>query len=130
MMIDESARVAVSLRLDITVCLLHSCRWRSAVQCDGLHGLNGHETGGRHVRHSELSTIINRSLTSINHPSILEPVGMTRSHSRSPDPLPNWQAFCLGCNLCGHSCLFQPNSASRMSRRSSNKSRGVKKREI
>ena len=84
---DESVRVAVSLRLGTTVCLPHTCRCRSAVQSNGLHGLNCSQTGGRHARHSELNTIIHRFLTSINQPFVLEPVGMTRSDGRRPDGL-------------------------------------------
>ena len=91
---DESIRIAVGLRLGTPVCIPHTCKCSKAVQNNGLHGLDCHKTGGRHARHSELNAIVHRSLAAINQPSILEPVGMTRSDGRRPDGLTlfPWQA--------------------------------------
>ena len=102
---DESTRIAVGLRLGTRVCLPHTCRCSAEVCESGLHGLDCRKSVGRFSRHSEINSIIHRSLSTINKPSILEPVGMTRSDGRRPDgmtlfPWENgkplvWDATCV-----------------------------------
>ena len=82
---DEAVRIAISLRLGSNVVVPHTCRCSAAVRQDGLHGLDCQKSAGRYARHSELNTIIHRSLASIGRPSILEPNGMTRQDGRRPD---------------------------------------------
>ena len=84
---DEAVRISVSLRLGSNICIPHTCRCSGNVDADGQHGLHCQKSAGRHPRHSELNTIIHRSLSSIGRPSILEPVGMTREDGRRPDGL-------------------------------------------
>ena len=82
---DESVRIATSLRLGSKICEPHSCKCSAAVQSNGFHGLDCNKSAGRHARHAELNAIVHRSLTTLNHPSLLEPVGMTREDGRRPD---------------------------------------------
>ena len=84
---DEAVRIAVSLRLGVDVCVPHTCKCSATVMQDGLHGLDCQKSAGRHARHSELNSIIHRSLASVGKPSILEPNGMTRQDGRRPDGL-------------------------------------------
>ena len=85
---DEAVRIAVSLRLGCNICVPHTCRCSAEVRSDGLHGLDCERSSGRHARHSELNTIVHRSLSSIGRPSFLEPCGMTRQDGRRPDRVP------------------------------------------
>ena len=82
---DEAVRIAVSLRLGCQICVPHTCLCSSAVDSNGLHGLDCQRSSGRWARHAELNTIVHRSLASIGRPSVLEPVGMTREDGRRPD---------------------------------------------
>ena len=82
---NESVRIAVSLRLGSRVCVPHNCKCSAVVQSNGLHGLDCRKSAGRHARHSELNSVIHRTLTALNQPSLLEPVGMTREDGRRPD---------------------------------------------
>ena len=84
---EESVRIAVSLRLGAPICLAHKCKCTAQVQNDGLHGLDCKKSAGRFARHAELNNIIHRSLTTIGHPSVLEPSGITRDDGRRPDGL-------------------------------------------
>ena len=83
---DEAVRIAVSLRLGCNVCVPHTCICSATVGKDGLHGLDCLKgSKGRNARHSELNTIVHRSLAAVGRPSILEPSGMTRQDGRRPD---------------------------------------------
>ena len=82
---DEAVRIAASLRLGAPICIPHTSQCSKAVESNGLHGLDCGKGSGRFARHSELNTIIHRSLSSINRPSILEPTGLTRTDGRRPD---------------------------------------------
>jgi len=50
----------------------------------GLHGLSCDKNAGRFPRHSAINSILKRSLTCIDLPSTLEPVGLTND-GRRPD---------------------------------------------
>ena len=85
---DEAVRIAVGIRLGSAICEAHACRCSGRVHSNGLHGLDCSKSAGRFARHSELNSIIHKSLSAVNRPSILEPPGMTRHDGRRPDGLP------------------------------------------
>jgi hypothetical protein len=49
------------------------------------HGLSCFKSSGRFSRHTEINSIINRSLTSIHVNSTLEPNGLSRDDGKRPD---------------------------------------------
>ena len=56
---DDVIRIAVGLRLGLTVCHPHACSDCSAeVNDDGIHGLSCRYSRGHHSRHSALNDIM------------------------------------------------------------------------
>jgi hypothetical protein len=51
----------------------------------GIHGLSCSKSSGRFSRHTEINSIINRSLISIHVNSTLEPNGLSRDDGKRPD---------------------------------------------
>ena len=51
----------------------------------GTHGLSCRRSPGRIPRHEALKSIIQQSLTAAKVPSILEPVGLSRTDNKRPD---------------------------------------------
>ena len=94
---DEVLRVAVGLRLGVTLCRPHKCHQCGAeVNHLGLHGLSCRRSQGRHL--------LKRSLASAKIPSLLEPTGIARSDGRRPDgisvmPWRNGRTLVMGCHL-------------------------------
>lgn len=85
---DETIRIAVGLRLGAPLCVQHHCQHcNELVDESGTHGLSCIRSEGRLPRHSDLNLLIQRSLTSINIPSVLEPSGLYRRDGRRPDGL-------------------------------------------
>ena len=83
---DETTRVAVGLRLGTPLCRPHECSNCGAMVDDlATHGLSCRFSEGRHPRHAEMNSIIQRSLTSAKVPSRLEPSGLYRSDGKRPD---------------------------------------------
>ena len=83
---DEVLRVAVGLRLGVTLCRPHKCHQCGAeVNHLGLHGLSCRRSQGRHPRHAAVNDLLKRSLASAKIPSLLEPTGIARSDGRRPD---------------------------------------------
>jgi len=69
------------------------------------HGLSCTKNAGRFPRHSTINAILKRSLTYINLPSTLEPIGLNKWwEARWIDfgPLVQKPKFSMGCNSCGH----------------------------
>jgi hypothetical protein len=101
----DSLRVAVALRLGADICEPHDCGCGEHVDKFGLHGLSCRRSAGRHPRHHALNETIRRALVSAGIPSVLEPVGTSRSDSKRPDgatliPWANgkpllWDATCV-----------------------------------
>ena len=83
---NETARVAVGLRLGTTLCRPHEC-CKCGTMVDDLatHGLSCRFSEGRHPRHAAINDIIQRALTSAKIPSRLEPSGLYRSDGKRPD---------------------------------------------
>ena len=83
---DDVIRIAVGLRLGLTLCHLHACSdCGTEVNVDGIHGLSCHYSRGHHFRHSALNGIIKRSLEAAKIPCHLEPSGRYRSDGKRPD---------------------------------------------
>ena len=83
---DETARVAVGLRLGTPLYRPHECS-NCGTMVDDLatHGLSCRFSEGRHPRHAAVNCIIQRALTSAKVPSRLEPTGLYRSDGKRPD---------------------------------------------
>ena len=82
---NESFRIAISQRLDLTVCAPHKCRCGAIVDRYGLHPLSYRFSAGRFPRHSALNGIIKRALSSAGFNAVLEPVGLDRGDGKRPD---------------------------------------------
>ena len=83
---DETIRVAVGLRLGLSLCRPHMCT-SCGVEVDnlGTHGLSCRFSKGRHSRHAAINDSIKRSLACAKVPSHLEPTGLYRSDGKRPD---------------------------------------------
>ena len=87
-MCNDSIRVAVGLRLGVSLCTPHLCSLcKSPVDASGVHGLSCRMSKGRLPRHSALNNIIHRALSAANIPSTLEPRGLCRLDGKRPDGL-------------------------------------------
>jgi hypothetical protein len=71
--------------LGCNLCTPHICKCNAKVDEIGIHGLRCSKSSGRFSRHTEINSIINRSLTSIHVNSILEPNGLSRDDGKRPD---------------------------------------------
>ena len=73
----EVVRVALGLRLGVTLCHPHVClHCQAQVDHRVLHGLSCRRSQGRHPRHAAINDIVKRSLTSAGVPSHLEPTSI------------------------------------------------------
>jgi hypothetical protein len=78
-------QVCIGLRLGCNLCTPHICKCNAKVDEIGIHGLSCSKSSGRFSRHTEINSIINRSLTSIHVNSTLEPNGLSRDDGKRPD---------------------------------------------
>jgi hypothetical protein len=70
---NTSFQVCIGLRLGCNLCTPHICKCNAKVDEIGIHGLSCSKSSGRFSRHTEINSVINRSLTSIHVNSTLEP---------------------------------------------------------
>jgi hypothetical protein len=82
---NTSFQVCIGLRLGCNLCTPHICKCNAKVDEIGTHGLSCFKSSGRCSRHTEINSIINRSLTSIHVNSTLEPNGLSRDDGKRPD---------------------------------------------
>jgi hypothetical protein len=82
---DASMRIAVALRLGVTVCSPHLCVCGSQVDSNGIHGLSCRKSAGRLSRHNSINGIIKAALSSAEIPCRLEPRGIARDDGKRPD---------------------------------------------
>jgi hypothetical protein len=82
---NTSFQVCIGLRLGCNLCTPHICKCNAKVDEIGTHGLSCFKSSGRFSRHTEINSIINRSLTSIHVKSTLEPNGLSRDDGKRPD---------------------------------------------
>src|SRR5664279_3347296 len=84
---NEAVRIAVALRLGLSVCVPHKCRYGAQVDARGTHGLVCKKAAGRIARHQCLNDIIARAFTTAGTPITKEPNGLTRMDGKRPDGL-------------------------------------------
>jgi hypothetical protein len=84
---NESFRIAVSLRLGLTICHPHTCKCGKDIDEFARHGLACKKSAGRRSRHDSVNDLIKRALISANIPSIMEPLGCARNDGKRPDGL-------------------------------------------
>jgi hypothetical protein len=71
--------------LGCNLCTPRICKCNAKVDEIGIHGLGCSKSSGRFSRHTEINSIINRSLTSIHVNSTLDPNGLSRDGRKRPD---------------------------------------------
>ena len=84
---DEAVRVAVGLRLGLSLCVPHSCRCGLEVNAQGRHAMVCKRAPGRTARHQVLNDIIWRAFNSSGMPATKEPSGLSRQDGKRPDGL-------------------------------------------
>ena len=82
---DEAVRVAVSMRLGLSLCIPHECRCGTLVDAHGLHAMVCKKAPGKHARHHVLNDIIWRAFGTASIPAVKEPSGMCRNDGKRPD---------------------------------------------
>ena len=82
---DSQLRCAVALRLRAKICAAHTCCCGQNVDEYGTHGLTSNRCAGRFARHALFNDFIRRSLASVGVPSVLEPVGLSRTGGKRPE---------------------------------------------
>jgi hypothetical protein len=82
---NTSFQVCIGLRLGCNLCTPHICKCNAKVDEIGIHGLSCSKSSGRFSRHTEINSIINRSLTCIHVNSTIEPNGLSRDDGKRPD---------------------------------------------
>ena len=82
---DEAVRVAVALRLGLSLGAPHSCRCGAMVDADGRHAFVCKKAPSRIARHQQLNDIVYRALVAAGVPASKEPVGLCRSDGKRPD---------------------------------------------
>ena len=82
---NNQLRISCGLRLGTILCHPHKCVCGSLVDELGTHGLSCKKSSGRYARHAHINDLIRRSLQSINVPSTLEPLGLSRDDGKRPD---------------------------------------------
>ena len=96
---NDSARIAVALRLGAQICEPHRCRCGQKVDSSGHHGLACQKSAGRCPRHSAVNDIVKRGLVTAGIPAMLEPVGLDRGNGKCPDGITVFP-FSQGKSLC------------------------------
>lgn len=85
LMDDNTARIAVALRLGSQICEEHICQCGSLVDRKGRHGLSCKFSSGRFSRHCAINKIISNALSSAGFPNIIEPPGINREDGKRPN---------------------------------------------
>jgi len=84
---DEAVRVAVGMRLGVSLCVPHKCRCGAEVDAQARHATVCRKAPGRIARHYALNDIVWRALNSAGVPSMKEPTGLCRQDGKRPDGL-------------------------------------------
>ena len=90
---DEAVRVAVSMRLGLSLCIPHECCCGTLVDAHGLHAMVCKKAPGKHGRHHVLNDIIWHAFDRASIPAVKEPSGLCRNDGKRPDGLTliHWQ---------------------------------------
>lgn len=84
---NDSARIAVALRLGNKVCEAHTCVCGALVEPNGHHALSCILSKGKYVRHLGMNKIFGVAFRSAGLPNKLEPSGLSRRDGKRPDGL-------------------------------------------
>lgn len=87
---NNSARIAVALRLGNKVCEPHPCICGELVGSNGHHGLSCNMTKGKYAQHGEINKIFSMAFSSAGCPNILEPHGLSRRDGKRPDGMTSY----------------------------------------
>ena len=104
----EAIRVAIGLRLGVTLCRRHTCPCGAKVDETGSHGLSCRYGTGRIARHDAINDIIYRALVKANIPSKKERRGLNRRWQREAcgrvhaHTVAARQIHCMGCDDAWH----------------------------
>jgi len=82
---NNSARIAVGLRLGSQLCEEHECTCGVIVKKDGLHGLSCKKKIGIIPRHDEVNKVFCHAFSSAGIPNIIQPPGISRNDGKRPD---------------------------------------------
>ncbi len=82
---NNTARIAIALRLGGKVCEKHSCRCGEIVEENGHHALSCRKSAGRIPRHANFNKIMSTALSKIDFPCLLEPPGINRLDGKRVD---------------------------------------------
>ena len=107
----ESFRIAVALRVGVTVCVQHTCKCGKVMDAKGLHRLSCRYSTGRHPRHSALNDVIRRALQSAGIPCVLETIGVDRGDGKRPNGISVFP-YSSGKCLCWHATCIDTFAAS------------------
>ena len=104
---NETVRMAVGLRLGLTLCEPHVCHCGAGVDARGTHGLACKRSAGRHPRHGQLNDVIWRAMQRAQVPSVKEPIGLVPASDLRPDgasmlPWAQGSLSGMGCDGPGH----------------------------
>ena len=79
---NDTLRIGVALRVGLTVCIPHRCKFGTTVDTFGTHPLSRRYSAGRIPRHSALNDV---TFFAVGMPSMLEPSGLDRGEGKRPD---------------------------------------------
>ena len=82
---NNTARIAVGLRLGSQLCEEYKCICGKMVKKDGLHGLSCKRNGAIIPRHDEVNNVFSLAFSSAAVPNILQPPGISREDGKRVD---------------------------------------------
>ena len=83
----EDIRIAIGLRLGLSICEPHSCLCGGVVDAKCIHELSCRRSAGRSIRHQQFNDFIWRALRRADSQSIKEPSGLLPEDDKRPDGL-------------------------------------------
>ena len=81
---DEAVRVAVGMRLGLSLCVPHNCHCGTLVDAQGLHAMVCKKAPGKIARHHVFNDIIWRAVGAAGIPAVKEPSGLDRQDGKRP----------------------------------------------
>jgi len=82
---NNTARIAVGLRLGSQLCEEYECVCGKMVKKDGLHGLSCNSNGATIPRHDDVNNVFSHAFSSAAFPNILQPPGISRDDGKRVD---------------------------------------------
>jgi len=87
---NDSARIAVALRLGNKVCKAHACVCGAIVESNGHHALSCSLSKVKYSKHSEINKVFSTAFRTAGFPNKLEPQGLSRHDGKRPDGLTSY----------------------------------------